>query len=129
MGCKKCGEVDEFNASYKWCKPCHVERFKRNFTRWTSGNNNIDNFVQEQQLKIDAYYEIIFEWIPYNQFSIIKKLGEVGFTKIYLAIWEDGPLYYHTVQHEYTRNRNKNVVLKYLRNSQNTTNEFLNDEV
>ena len=43
------------------------------------------------QLKIDFYDDIVFEWIPYNQFIDIKKIGG-SFVEVYSAIWKDGPL-------------------------------------
>ena len=69
--CKKCGE--EYVNDFGWCKPCQIDNLKGNFT--TSGNEKIDNFIQEMQLKIDRYNDILFEWIPYNQFSDIKEIG------------------------------------------------------
>ncbi|EXX71020.1 kinase-like domain-containing protein [Rhizophagus irregularis DAOM 181602=DAOM 197198] len=47
------------------------------------------------QSKINTYNDIVFEWIPYNQFINIKEIGEGGFAKVYLAIWKDGPLQYN----------------------------------
>src|SRR5438552_14134779 len=91
--CKKCGE--EYTYVYwKWCKPCQIDNLKGNFTNWTSGNEKIDNFIQEMQLKIDSLWDIVFEWIPYNQFSDIKEIGRDGFATIYSAIWKDGQLIY-----------------------------------
>jgi len=73
--------------------------------------------------KIDDYDDIIFEWIPYNQFDNIK---EISIT-LHLAIWKDAPLYYCLYEKEYERKLgNKLVTLKYLHNSQNITNKLLN---
>ncbi len=44
------------DVAYNWCKPCHINYLKNNFTSWTSGNEKIDDFIQKMQ----------FEWIPYN---------------------------------------------------------------
>ena len=80
------------------------------------------------QLKIEKYDDIVFEWIPYNQFSDIKEIGRGGFATVYSAIWKDGPLKYdYEDKKEYTRNSNYEVALKCLHNSQNITNEFLNE--
>ena len=78
------------------------------------------------QLKIDNYNDIIFEWIPYNQFNKIKEIGKGGFATVYSAIWKDGPLYYHNKKLR-RLSANKEVALKYLFNSQNITNKFLNE--
>src|SRR5256886_17608757 len=114
--CNKCGEKYTI-VNYKWCKPCQIDNLKGNFT--TSGNEKIDNFIQEMQLKIDKYNDIVFEWMPYNQFSDIKEIGKGGFATVYSAIRKDGRLVYHRDNEEYTRNSNCKVALKCLHNSQN----------
>ena len=78
------------------------------------------------QLKIDRQSNIVFEWIPYNQFSNIKEIGRGGFATVYSAIWKDGPLKYDKDTETYVKSFNKKVALKCLHNSQNVTNEFLN---
>src|SRR5215211_5649856 len=89
--CTKCGEKYT-NINYRWCKPCQINNLRGNFTNWTSGNEKIDDFIQEMQLKTDKYNDILFEWIPYNQFNNIKEIGKGGFATIYSAIWKDGLL-------------------------------------
>ena len=127
--CKKCGEeyTNVHNEYYKWCKPCQIDNLKGNFTNWTSGNEKIDNFIQEMQLKIKQYDDIVFEWIPYNQFSDIKEIGRGGFATVYSAIWKDGPLEHNRNNAEYTRNSDYKATLNCLQYSQNITNEFLNE--
>jgi serine/threonine protein kinase len=92
-----------------------------------SGNEVIDKLIQDMQSKINSYDDIVFEWVPYNQFSNIKKVGEGGFAEVYSAIWIDGPLCYDNSNNEYIRTQNKNVALKCLHNSQNISNKFLNE--
>ena len=85
------------------------------------------------QLKINNKNEIFFEWIPYNQFDNIVKIGDGGFATVYSAIWKDGPLYYNINYIDggkYIRKSdetNKKVALKCLHNSQNITDEFLSE--
>ena len=94
---------------------------KKNFTNW-SGNKKIDNLIQEMQLKIDHHYDSVFKWIPYNQFNHFKKIGAGGFATVSSAIWADTPL--HTkVKHR----KLKKVALKCLHNSQDITDEFVNE--
>jgi hypothetical protein len=123
--CKNCGKnIGIYND---WCKPCQINGLKQNFVNWTSGNEKIDNFIQKMQLKIISYNCIIVEWIPYNQFNNIKEIGKGGFATVYFAIWKDGPLKYQYGKKQYKRTPNKKVALKCLHNSQNITNEFLNE--
>ncbi|CAB4410384.1 unnamed protein product [Rhizophagus irregularis] len=122
--CKNCGEIYQYQY---WCKICQVNKLKENFINWTSGNEKIDNIIQEMQLKINDYNDIIFEWIPYNQFNYIKEIGKGGFATVYSAIWMDGPLRYDYDKMKYERSPNKQVALKCLHNSHNITNEFLNE--
>src|SRR3954465_12227197 len=117
MSCK-CGK----NA--RWCKPCLINDLKTNLT---SGNEKIDELIQEMQLKIDSCWDRVFEWIPHNQFSDIEEIGRGGFATVYSAIWKDGPLEFNRDSKEYTRDSNYEVALKCLHNSQNITNEFLNE--
>ena len=79
------------------------------------------------QLKIDPDINMIFEWIPYNQFDYIKKIGNGGFANVYSAKWKVGPLNYNVHTKMYERCPNKKVALKCLYKSQNITNEFLNE--
>ena len=95
-----------------------------------SGNKQIDNLIKEMQLKRNSHDDILFEWIPYDQFDDIKEISKDDFAIIHSAIWKDGPLYYsydlsYNINFEYTRITDKNVVLKCLYNSQNITNGFL----
>jgi hypothetical protein len=80
------------------------------------------------QLKLGKYDDIVFEWVPYDQFNNIKEIDKGGFAIVYSAIWKDGPLYYDVDKEKYTRNLNETIALKRSYNSQNIDNKFL-DEV
>ncbi|EXX51178.1 uncharacterized protein OCT59_008011 [Rhizophagus irregularis] len=84
----------------------------------------VDEFIEKNQ-----YYEfdyIVFEWIPYNQFSNIKEICKHNFTTLYSAKWKSGPLHYYKVKKEWIKESDKKVILKYLNYSQNFIDEFLN---
>ena len=76
------------------------------------------------QLKRRSYNDIVFEWIPYNQFNNIEEISKGDFATVHSAIWKDDPFYYNYN----TRKSDKKIVLKCLYNSRNITHEFL-DEV
>ena len=125
LTCEKCGKVYT-NIHREWCKPCQINNLKGNFTNWTSGNEKIDNFIQEMQIM--EYSHRIFEWIPYNQFNDIKEIGKgTSPTKIYSAIWKNGTLRYawfSSYKKRWIRKPNKEVVLKY---SSNSIDKFLSE--
>ncbi|EXX59894.1 hypothetical protein RirG_184910 [Rhizophagus irregularis DAOM 197198w] len=87
--CEKCNK-DYTNISYKWCKTCQI----KDLLNWTSGNEKIDNFIQEKQIEINDPSEIVFEWIPYNQINNIKEVNNNKFSTVYSAKWMDGPLFW-----------------------------------
>ena len=91
-------------------------------------NKKIDNLIQKMHLKINSKNDIVFEWIPYNQFDNIEEISKGDFATIYSATWKNGPLYYDDYYKVYIRKSDKKISLKCLHNSQNITNEFL-DEV
>ena len=101
---------------------------QNNFT-WPSGNEKIDDFIQEMQLNINnSYNDIVFEWIPYNHFNEIKETDKNSLATVYSAIWRNGPLYYHNYPNKgYTRDSDKEVVLKCLHNSQNLIDFVINE--
>ena len=119
--CKKC----KLGIYDGWCEPCQVKHLKENFINWTSGNEKIDNFIQEMQLKINKHDDTIVKWILYNQFIDIKEIGkDDDFATVYLAIWNDPPLYF---KKEWIKDSNFKVALKSLNNSQNMIDKFLNE--
>ncbi|GES83246.1 kinase-like domain-containing protein [Rhizophagus clarus] len=120
--CKNCGKKYT-HINYKWCKQCAITT---NFFK--SKNEKIDNLVQEMRSKINTRLNIVFEWIPYNQFNYIsKEIGKGGFATVYSAIWKDGPLKYDVDKETYIRISNKKIALKCLDNSQNLIDKFLNE--
>src|SRR5687768_435969 len=74
-------------------KICNTIRFQQNFGNWTSGNNDIDKFIQDTQLSVHDYYEISdsLEWIPYDRFDNIECITK---DENYKANWIDGNIYY-----------------------------------
>ena len=92
----------------------------------TNGNKKIDDFIQERQLNISSYSDVIFEWIPYNQFNEIKETGKNGLITIYSAIWNDGPLHYQYYR-VFTRDSYKKVALKCLHNLQESIDSLINE--
>ncbi|PKY63193.1 kinase-like protein, partial [Rhizophagus irregularis] len=99
---------------------------------WTSGNNDIDKFIQETQLSEHASNIRIrnaLEWVPYDRFYDIKYIAKGGFGKVYRANWIDGYLVNWDDENKNWMRYNQNmfVALKSLDNSKNVTLEFMNE--
>ena len=125
--CTRCNEL----CICEWCKQCQLDRLRKNFTKWTSGNSDIDKFIQEMQLKVNHHDDVIFEWIPFNQFNITRILSKNKSNKKYSATWKDGPLKFDSLFNEfadfytykYKRNISLEVTLKYFHDLQKVIDE------
>ena len=65
--CKKCKQPKN---NYIWCRIC---TFQQNFKNWTSGNHDINRFIQKAQLKAKDYKQVT-EWIVYL-IGILEKIN------------------------------------------------------
>jgi hypothetical protein len=79
------------------------------------------------QLKIENCYDIMIEWIPYNQFNNIENIYKDNFTTINSAKWRNGLLKFNYEEKRQIRKPNKKVALKYLNNYPNDINKILNE--
>jgi hypothetical protein len=98
------------------CEKCHgICKFHKKPINWTSGNSDVNRFIQDTQLL--AYHDAgeALEWIPYDRFCDIKYIAKGGYGKVYKAVWIDG------------KYQNMIVALKSLNNSKKITLEFMNE--
>ena len=122
--CKKCKLT---RYSDKFCEKCISLHLQSLFNTWTSGNDIVDNFIQQCQIQSSLPGQII-EWIPYNQFYNVKKLTEGGFSTIYTASWTKGRIVdYNEKKNEFSYLGAQEVVLKSLNNSSNPGKGFFNE--
>src|SRR5688572_22339496 len=91
--CKECNQPAKENNIVKiaWCQPCNSQHFQQDFKNWTSGNPEINEFIQKYQLEANSP-EKILEWIPYDKFTDIEYFAEGGFGKVLKARWVDGQI-------------------------------------
>jgi hypothetical protein len=111
------------------CKTCNYKcnsiYFQKKFIDWTSGNNDIDKFIQDSQLSAHDGVSNVLEWIPYNRLYNIKYIAKGGF---YRTNWIDG---YIDKWNDYNQSWNRRgynmfVILKSLNNSDDFILEFMN---
>src|ERR1051325_1327991 len=122
--CENC--QDECLATL-FCEHCVRNYLKANFSNWTSGNGDIDNLIQNCQMKT-LLPNLIPEWIPYNNLQNIKYLTKGGCSEIYTADWIGGA-YYEWVSNEKNLKRfgNQKVILKMLENVENANRSWLEE--
>ncbi|GBB87507.1 hypothetical protein RclHR1_00140011 [Rhizophagus clarus] len=120
--CKICKQP---NTSYEWCQSIHIH-LKQDFKSWTSGNNEVDKFIREAQLKAKNRYQIL-EWIEYDKFEDIEYLAKGGFGTTYKAIWKDDPFWEKNYGDEWKKKGETKVALKCLHNSQGISAEFFKE--
>lgn len=148
-----CTDCNQSKTRDNWCQICNSNRFQKDFSKWTSGNEHIDEFIQDVQLKARNRREVI-EWIPHKRLRNIQYLAQGGFSTIYKAILLDGFIKnWDNKKQQWERNFDKlkdedhenakqlniksplnenenhgwHVVLKSLNNSSNINYGFLNE--
>jgi len=124
-----CEECSQPNTGGNWCQSCNSKHFQQEFNKWTSGNKEIDEFIQKFQLNTTNRHEVL-EWIPYDRFENIEYLAEGGFGTVYKARWIDGNiLNWNNSQNKWRRYANREVVLKCLKDLQNLDTDFLQEVI
>ena len=73
---------------------CNATHFQQKFKNWTSGNNDIDKFIQDTQLSAHDNMDKALEWIPNDRFYDVKYIAKDKFGKVYRANWIDGHINY-----------------------------------
>lgn len=123
-----CAGCQQPNINWKSCQFCKSKHFQKDFKNWTSGNLEIDEFIQRSQLQTTKSEEIL-EWIPHEKFSSVEYLSEGGFGKVYKAKLIDGYIKgWDAKNDKWERDKDaREVVLKSLHNSQNIATDFLQE--
>ncbi|GES87493.1 kinase-like domain-containing protein [Rhizophagus clarus] len=113
--CKECNYI------------CNSMFFQQNFKNWTSGNHDIDRFIQNTQLSVHKSCEIssALEWIPYKRLCEIKYVKK-KFGTICSANWIDGYIdkWDNESQNWKRKEQNIFVILKSINNPKNILLEF-----
>ncbi|GBC04728.1 hypothetical protein RclHR1_05830006 [Rhizophagus clarus] len=111
------------------CGRCNAIIFQQFFNNWTSGNSDIDKFIQDSQLSDHSFISKALEWIPFDRFYDIKYIAKGGFGKVYRAKWIDGYIFRWDDRNKiWERNgQHKFVALKSLNNSKNINLGFINE--
>ena len=68
-----CEECSQPNTGHYWCQSCNSKHFQQDFNKWTSGNKEIDEFIQKFQLNATRYEEVL-EWKNLVILNILQKV-------------------------------------------------------
>ena len=118
----ECPTCYRYNTKAAWCQSCDPKLLTEG---WTSGNKTLDELIKSTQLKATRYNNYYYlQWISYNDLTNIEKIGEGGFATISKATWLNGEKASYGNK-RYSKDRT--VALKKLHNSQNISDEFLNE--
>jgi len=121
--CFDCGKQRNIRG---WCKDCETSALKEDFKNWTSGDLDVDNFIQHTQLNAEQSVDY-FEYIDFENLELVENINKGGsFSTIYSAIWLEGPRWiWDEDAEQWTRNGPMKVALKRLNNSQNMSEDYL----
>ncbi|GES91380.1 kinase-like domain-containing protein [Rhizophagus clarus] len=101
-----CPECDQrLGDNTWWCKSCQQRHFKENFDNWTTGDEDIDDFIRITQMNAEECDQYL-EWIPFSAFINVNKseISEVG--TLFSANWIKGPTdVWDPVEGEYAAKR------------------------
>jgi hypothetical protein len=73
-----------------WCFKCKAKGLVANFNNWTSGDSEIDAFIQKTQKEAVQKYDYL-EWIDPQQIADIKHIFDGDFGSVYQATWKNAP--------------------------------------
>jgi hypothetical protein len=122
--CKECHQVNNNSIG---CIHCIIEHFKKDFDKWTSGSEIIDKLMRDNHLSFKNYNDLL-EWIPFNKFKNIKYIAKGGFAKVYSAEWIDEKIKrWNPSSNNWERNGQTKIALKVLNDSNNISEDFLNE--
>ena len=123
--CKKCWKPKTY---YDWCKSCNASHFRQDFDKWTSGNTEIDYFIQNTQIHAWAC-DLVLEWYPWSTFSDIEEIGKGGYGTVFRAKTKIGRVIkWHHQNNQWRRHySNLYVALKTIGDSK--SKNFMNEVI
>ncbi|CAG8592836.1 3021_t:CDS:2 [Ambispora leptoticha] len=122
---KKCFDCGNFRTNFAWCHSCETTWFKENYSRWTTGDLQLDSIIQKSQAEANISGDYL-EYIPFEQFELVEFYKAGTFSEIYSAIWLEGPKWdWNEDIQAWSRGGPIKVALKKFKNSQNLSKQFL----
>ncbi|KAG9297853.1 hypothetical protein G9A89_006794 [Geosiphon pyriformis] len=111
------------NEDWQWDERL---RLIQQFSEWTSGNENLDKFIQQTQLETPDP-RLHMQWIPFENFTNIKFVKRGGFSSVYSATWLNKKEKVWDSQQKAFVEKLSVVALKSLKNSKELSQDFLDE--
>ncbi|POG82942.1 kinase-like domain-containing protein [Rhizophagus irregularis DAOM 181602=DAOM 197198] len=112
-----------------YCEFCVRNYLKAKFSNWSSGNEDIDNLIQECQMETTDPDSII-EWIPYSNLININYLAKGGYSEIYTAEWIHGKYdEWDSKEQQLKRLGEQVVILKRLENFESANKRWFEEAI
>ncbi|CAG8541639.1 25304_t:CDS:10 [Dentiscutata erythropus] len=121
---RQCEDCKNFTRAFQYCEFCIRIYLHHNFREWT-GNDEIDKAIQDAQKNVMGP-DLVIEFIPYERLKDIQYRTKGFYADIYNAVWIDGPFNMWNGK-VLERIRNHNVILKRLKNSDQTAIRWFNE--
>src|ERR1700722_15611334 len=90
---RKCNECNKrrktLDEGHQICHVCYKVKMK--FKQKQSGNKIIDDFIRKTQISLVKSRGKL-EFVSYDEFKNVEFIAEGGFSKIYKATWNNGPV-------------------------------------
>src|SRR2546421_6170557 len=129
----RCKECNEINTEDYWCRTCNSARFRNDFDKWTSGNTEIDYFIQNTQ--INAWNnQLVLEWYPWENLLEVEEIGKGGYGTVFRAKLKVGRIKNWNHQTNQWSHHEKGdayyreyIALKTIRDSKSLLKDFMNE--
>ncbi|RGB41716.1 kinase-like domain-containing protein [Rhizophagus diaphanus] len=121
-----CKHIQRYLDIDGWCKKCTMKSVN-------TGLRDLDKLIRRTQSKSTSWTDPFLEWIPFDNFRDIHKIGEGGFGVVYRATWIqgrrknklEGKKGRNNKMQEHMRTSPIKVTLKCIKNSQEISDEYL----
>ena len=130
-----CPQCKKANHSLAWCNPCDRKALVDKFNTWSTGNKDLDLFIQETQRTAtdDLSKKCVYlEYVPYDRFTDVKSslggFGDFAAGEVFTAIWLDGERKVNWGKYNKARSSPLEVSLEMVVSSTNIDHTFI-DEV
>ncbi|CAG8611928.1 13390_t:CDS:2 [Acaulospora morrowiae] len=124
-----CSTCKQPRKDDRWCQYCESQKLSMDFSNWTSGNPDLNEFIRDTQRRANSKTDYLV-WIDYEMFEDVEFLAKGGFGDVYYAVWTNGPnkiLVYDKEEHTWKITARTPVALKCLYDSKNISADFLNE--